>query len=126
MHEFPVMLEGGESMICLVTRIRFTKFSTFIWSIITYFRIRRRAMAVPGLFEMSIMIRGRNTLFFISLWEDVAAMAHFATSVRDLHPRAVHRVRQAGAEVWSGHFDLRGVAPNGERWANISSYLERR
>ena len=89
MDKFPIMLEGGESMICLVTRVKLAKFSTFIWSIIAYIRIRRRARGVPGLFEMSLIIRERNTLFFVSFWKDVAAMAHFATAVGDLHPRAV-------------------------------------
>jgi hypothetical protein len=124
-NEFPVMLEGGESMICLVTRVKVAKLSTWIWSIIAYFRLRRRARDVPGLFEVSLVLKKRRTLFFISFWKDVAAMANFATAVGALHPQAVRKMRSVGAEIWSGHFVLHGTAPHSKPWANAPASLER-
>lgn len=111
-------------MICLVTRVRVAKLSTLIWIIITFFRMRRRARAVLGLLETSISIRDRHTVFLISLWKDVPAMARFATAVRELHPRAVRKMHQVGTEVWSGHFELRGTSPSSKPWANIPGYPE--
>jgi hypothetical protein len=124
--ELPVVLEGGESMVCLVTRVKIRKLSTLIWSIIAYFRMRRRVRDVRGLFEVSLVLKRRRTLFFISFWKDVAAMADFATAVGPLHPQAVRKMRSAGAEVWSGHFVLRGTAPHSRPWANVPVSLEKR
>lgn len=117
-----MMLEGGESMICLVTRIKVAKLSTLIWIVIVFFRLRRRAKNVLGLLEASIFVSDRHTVFLISLWKNVPAMSRFATAVRELHPHAVRKMREVGAEVWSGHFELRGTTPSSKPWANIPSY----
>ncbi len=111
-------------MICLVTRMRVTRFSTLIWVIVAYFRMRRRARNVLGLLEVSLAIRAHKTVFLISLWKDVPAMARFATAAGELHPNAVRKMRRIGAEVWSGHFELRGTAPHSTLWATIPSYPE--
>lgn len=124
MDQAPIMLEGGESMICLVTRIKVAKLSTLIWIIIVFFRMRRRARNVLGLLETSIFVSNRHTVFLISLWKNVPAMARFATAVRELHPHAVRKMREVGAEVWSGHFELRGTTPSSKPWANIPLYPE--
>src|SRR2546421_7144512 len=111
-----MMLEGGESMICLVTRIKVAKLSTLIWIVIAFFRMRRRARNVLGLLQMSISVSDRHTVFLISLWKDVPAMARFASAVGALHPYAVRKMRQVGAEVWSGHFELRGTSSSSKPW----------
>lgn len=109
------MLFKEESMTCLITRIKVPKYSTLLWIIFTYFHMKKRAKKVSGLYEMSLFIRTQKTIYFVSLWRDVSAMAQFSTLVQE-HPLAVFKVKAAGAEIWSAHFDLRGTSPHSKPW----------
>jgi hypothetical protein len=115
-------------MYCLVTRIKVARLFTLIGIIVTFLRMRRRARAVRGLLEISILIRRQRTVYLISLWEDVAAMAAFATAIPE-HPMVVYKMRRAKAEIWSGHFELRGISPHSKPWTKIhvdASFLSER
>lgn len=99
------MLVNGESMLCLVTRIKVRKISTLMSIIFVFFRMRRRSRNIPGLLETSMLVRWPRTVIFVSLWKDASAMACFATAVPE-HPMAVRKAYRVGAEVWSGLFKL--------------------
>ncbi len=106
-------------MLCVITRIKVARLSSLIWMVIAFLRIRRQARAVHGLREMSLLIRRQRTIVIISLWEDQAAMADFAT-VSPEHPRAVYRLWQERGEFWSGLFELVGPSPRSVPWIHVS------
>lgn len=111
------MLVSGESMLCLVTRIKVKKISTLMSITFAFFRMRRRSRNVPGLLETLILVRWPRTVIFISLWKDASAMARFATAVPE-HPMAVQKVYRLGAEVWSGVFKLESQNREDEVWTS--------
>ena len=64
-------------MYCLVTRIEAHDFSTLLRVTIAYWRMRRRALAVPGLLETTLLLRPRRTVVLVSLWRDARAIPVF-------------------------------------------------
>lgn len=109
------MLISGDTMLCLVTRIKVKKFSTLIKVVLAYGRMRRKAKKVPGLLETTILIKPQRTVILVSLWKDAAAMADFATKVPE-HALEVHSMWEARAEVWSGYFKLQGTSSKQNPW----------
>jgi len=106
-------------MLCLVTRIRVEKLSTLAMIVVSYLRMRQRAKHVPGLLLLSFRFQPRRTVLFISLWRDGLAMAEFNTAVPE-HPLAVYKMRQVGADVWSGLFRFVATSPSSAKsWPDI-------
>jgi hypothetical protein len=106
-------------MYCLVTRIKVTRLSTLCKIIVAFWRMRHRAMKVPGLLETSLLIRPQRTILLISLWENKRAMDLFGTACPD-HALGVRMVLHAEAEIWSGLFELLGTSPLSKPWTKAT------
>ncbi len=107
-------------MLCLVTRIESRKLSTVAWVVIAALRMRRQARVVSGLHEVALFVRRPRTVYIVSLWEDEAAMADFATAVPS-HALAVGHLWQGGGRSWSALFELVGPSPLSMRWPEATS-----
>ncbi|HZS75966.1 MAG TPA: hypothetical protein VFA41_05080 [Ktedonobacteraceae bacterium] len=115
-----MLFKKEEAMICFITRIKVLRYSTLLWVIFSYFHMKKQAKEVPGLYEMFIFIRPQKTIYFVSLWRDISAIAAFNTIVQG-HALAVFKVKSAGAEIWSGYFDLRGTSFHSKSWTQNNS-----
>lgn len=112
------MIVTSEHMICLVTRIKVKRLSSFLNVLWTFYRIRWKARNVTGLFESSLFVRRKRTIIFISLWRDSRSFAEFATAVPE-HAKAVLKMYRIGAETWSGVFTLHQQSNTSQPWGKV-------
>ncbi len=114
------MIVESNSTLCLVTRIKVKDFSTLLSVIIAFYRMKRKARNVPGLFETSLLVRRNRTVIFVSIWKNSRSFAAFATAVPE-HSKAVLNMRRIGAEVWSGVFTLHQQSNHSQPWGETPS-----
>jgi len=116
------MIINTDSVLCLVTRIKVKRWTTFLGILLSYLRMKRQARDVPGLIEIALLTRKNRTVIFISLWENSRAMARFATMVPN-HVQSVYNMHQVGAEFWSGAFTLHTVSNRSQPWDQMPTHV---
>lgn len=90
---------------CVVTRIEFDHWSSWLVGLIYFLRLRRAVRRARSVLDTTVLLRPNKTLIFISIWQTPRAILDFHAAFAS-HVGMANWAHHNTSRVWSARFSI--------------------